>query len=739
MSGTSTPSNHREYPLLKRYRLIALLLPVLFLAGCPRHLPATEKLIPAPGKYTVDIRRDEWGVPHIYGKRDADVAYGLAYANSEDDFETMQETLLLAQGKLSTHQRFGGLKFDFIAAAFRVDKWVNEKYESDLSPETRAICEAYADGVNHYAALHPEAVYAPQSFPVTGKDIVAGFVVKMPFFYGLDKYLKTWLEGAGWQPGQQRAEDVNSMDSLFWSRLPKGSNSFAVAPARSADGYTRLDINSHQPWEGPVSWYEARLHSEEGWDMVGGVFPGTPVVLHGHNRNLGWAHTVNEPDLCDIYALTINPDNDNQYQFDGAWRDFETETVHFEIRLWGNIFVKVPWTLKWSEHGPVMDTPNGVMAITFAGYGEVRLVDQIFQMNKATNLDEFKAAMQMRAMPSMNTLYADKTGNIWYLYNAALPERADGFDWRGILPGNTSDALWKGVIPFDRLPQSLNPASGWVQSCNNDPFYCTAPKDAPKRDGYSDNYGIDTIMRNRAWRAIELLGTDDSITRDEFYAYKFDTKYSTQSMPASLIKEVLAKYPTGNADHDKALEVLRDWDMDCNPDSTGAAIGVGVVLPTIAAQLFGQPIPDTWDNFTTAANLLIKNFGRVDVPWKQVNLMHRGDLRLGLGGGPDILYAVYGRPQPDGTLKGEAGDSYILIPEWAPDGTLTSHSLHQFGSATKDKASPHYADQAPLFQRMELKPVWFDEAELSQHTQITYQPGDFTGAWYAQVKEGTPR
>jgi hypothetical protein len=138
---------------------------------------------------------------------------------------------------------------------------------------------------------------------IHGDDIVAGFVVKMPFFYGLDKYLKTWLEGAGWQPGQQRAEDVNSMDSLFWSRLPKGSNSFAVAPSRSADGYTRLDINSHQPWEGPVSWYEARLQSEEGWDMVGGVFPGTPVVLHGHNRNLGWAHTVNSPDLVDIYKL----------------------------------------------------------------------------------------------------------------------------------------------------------------------------------------------------------------------------------------------------------------------------------------------------------------------------------------------------------------------------------------------------------------------------------------------------
>jgi acyl-homoserine-lactone acylase len=712
-----------------------LMVGALALTGCPKQLPPLESLKTPEGTYDVTIHRDDYGVPHIYGPRDADVAYGLAYAQCEDDFKTVQEVMLLSQGKLATHLRWDGLKFDFIGALFRARKWVEEGYDTELSPEVRAVCEAYAAGINQYAALHPDEVYAPQGFPATGKDIVAGFVVKVPFFYGLDKHLKTLLGVSRGKPKkEEHAAAEEPMENLLWSRLPKGSNSFAIAPSRAADGYTRLDINSHQPWEGPVSWYEVRLHSDEGWNMMGGVFPGTPVVLHGHNADLGWAHTVNEPDLCDIYKLTINPDNANQYWFDGAWKDFEREMIPLEIRLWGNIFIKVPREFIWSVHGPAMRTGDGVFAVSFAGFGDIKLVEQIFRMNKATDLASFQEAMKLRAMPSMNTMYADKTGNIWYVFNAALPERAEGYDWTGTLPGDTSDTLWKGVIPFERLPQVLNPKSGWLQSCNNDPFYCTAPEDAPKRADYADRYGIDTIMRNRAWRLIELLGADDSITREEFLAYKFDMKFSTQSMPARLVKEVLAHPATGDATLDAALEVLRGWDLSCDDENLGAAIGVGTVLPTIAAELFGEPIPDTWDNFTTAAELLTKSFGRVDVPWKQVNLMHRGDKRIGLGGGPDILYAVYGRPQEDGTLKGEAGDSYILIPEWDPQGKLTSHSLHQFGSATMDAKSPHYADQTVLFQKRELKPVWFEEAELQEHTQISYQPGAFTEPWYTQVQ-----
>lgn len=709
----------------------------LALTGCPKTLPPVDSLRAPEGAYDVEIRRDEWGVPHIYGKRDADVAFGLAYAHCEDDLETMQEVMLLSKGKLATQMRFEGLKFDFIAAAFRTRKFVDEGYEKELGPEIRVVCEAYAAGINHYAALHPDEVTAPQAFPAEGKDIIAGAMIKVPFFYGMDKDLLPLLGVKNNDLEESTSNNVaeaEGMDTLFASRLPKGSNSFAVAPSRSADGATRLDINSHQPWEGPVSWYEARLHSEEGWDIVGGVFPGVPVILHGHTANLGWAHTVNEPDLADVYALTINPDNPNQYMFDGKWRDFEVETHTLELRLWGNIFIKVPQEFRWSVHGPAFTNSEGTFAIAFAGYNDLKLIEQIYRMNKAADLASFQEAFKMRALPSMNTTYADKTGNIWYLYNANLPERADGYDWRGTVPGDTSATLWKGIIPFERMPQVLNPPCGWIQSCNNTPYMTTEDPYNPKREDYSDNYGIEnSIMRNRSWRIRELLSADDSITRDEFETYKFDWNYSAQSQIPQLIEEVLAQYPTGNADYDKALEILKEWDLSCDPDNTHTAIGVGTILPTLAAQLFHQKEPETWASFTNAVQLLTKNFGRVDVPWSTVNLMYRGKERIGLGGGPDTLYAVYGRPQPDGTLKGEAGDSYILMPEWDKDGKLMSRSLHQYGSATKDEQSPHFADQAKLFQKRELKPVWFTEEELKAHTKLEYRPGDFQGKWWEQV------
>src|SRR5690606_31309236 len=208
---------------------------------------------------------------------------------------------------------------DYLVNLMGIWETVDARYESDLSPEVRKVIEAYADGVNYYVALHPQA--AIDGFlPVTGKDIVAGFMFKAPFFYGLDKTLMAVFEG---RIGQQEGLSKQGVDAFLPARdpLPIGSNGVAVSPARSADGATRLLVNSHQPFTGPVAWYEAVLESEEGWHVAGGFFPGSPFMLHGHNANLGWANTVNEPDLVDIYRLELHPDNPDQYLLDGEWRD----------------------------------------------------------------------------------------------------------------------------------------------------------------------------------------------------------------------------------------------------------------------------------------------------------------------------------------------------------------------------------------------------------------------------------
>jgi acyl-homoserine-lactone acylase len=329
---------HKHYLI----HLSAFTLCLALLAGCMPETGDFTKHLPPEGKYTVKILRDTWGVPHLYGKTDADTAYGLAWAQCEDDFHTVQEGMFLARGRLSLLERFKALPFDYMVLSFKYREMVEEHYESALSPETRALCQAYADGVNHYAAVHPETVL-PGLQPVSGVDVVLGFVMKSPMFFGFAGELQKLM-------GPERTREVSEKvaaryPNIYTDNREIGSNTIAVAPSRTPDGKTHLAVNSHQPWTGPVAWYEVRLKSEEGLDITGGTFPGAPVVLHGHNRHLGWAHTVNTPDLADIYVLEMHPEKPDYYRFGDEWLALEKERITLHLRLWGNLCVKIPRTI----------------------------------------------------------------------------------------------------------------------------------------------------------------------------------------------------------------------------------------------------------------------------------------------------------------------------------------------------------------------------------------------------------
>jgi penicillin amidase/acyl-homoserine-lactone acylase len=258
--------------------------------------PDPASLIAKAAQYHVRIERDHFGVPHIIGPRDADVAFGMAFAHCEDDFATIQEVALAVRGQFAATAGPRAAVTDYLVHLFRVWETVNAKYESDLPGDLHQVLEAYADGVNYYAALHPGQV-TRGLLPFTGKDVVAGFVFKLPFFYGLDHELLKLTS----PPGGAISNSGKSAFLRTDAPVPVGSNAVAVAPSRSADGATRLLVNSHQPYTGPVSWYEAVLDSGEGWHVAGGFFPGSPFMLHGHNQHLGWANTVNGPDLVGGY------------------------------------------------------------------------------------------------------------------------------------------------------------------------------------------------------------------------------------------------------------------------------------------------------------------------------------------------------------------------------------------------------------------------------------------------------
>lgn len=658
--------------------------------------------------WDVHIRRDDWGVPHIRAKTDADAAYGLGYAQSEDDFATLQESVFTGRGRLAELQGPSGIESDYLVALQDVQGTVTRRYARDLDAKTRAVLEAYAAGANAYAAQHPEKA-APGLLPITGQDLAAATTYRGPTFYGLDDAFRRTM-----RPSARKVAEANDGVEI-------GSNGVAVGPRRSADGATRLLVNSHQPYTGPLAWYEAVIQTDEGWHVAGGFFPGGPFMLHGHNAHLGWASTVDNPDLVDIYKLAMNPDDPDrlQYRMDGKWKRLEARWVEIKVKRPDGGFDTVRREALRSVHGPVVRTDHGVFAFRYAGMDEVRQNAQYYAMNKARSLAEWKAAMAMGLLPSINYIYADEKGNVGYVYNGRYPVRKTGVDWKGVLPGDRSDLIWTKQVPFAGVPQLWNPKGDWVFNSNNTPFHATDPADDMKPDAYPKEMGIQTNMTNRAYRALETYGADPSITAEEFEAYKYDLAYSTKSDLAKGIA-LLMSIPAGNdADLAAAQALMKDWDLRTNRESRAAPLAVLTVL-----KLVQSPETPPLTALKGVMADLRQHFGRIDPTWGEVNRIRRGSVDLPIDGGPDVFRAVYGRPDPDGRLHAVAGDTYVMFVTWDKDGKLSSKSIHQFGSATLDEASPHYADQTPLFAAMQTKPVWFTEDELKGHIARDYRPGE---------------
>jgi len=678
-------------------------------------------LLAAAERYDVRILRERFGVPHVYGKTDPDVAYGLAFAHAEDDFDTIQRVLLASRGRLASVEGTDAAPADFLFHWLGVPEAM-ERYEEAVSPEAKTLADAYADGVNHYAALHPEQVL-PGVVPVRGRDVVAGFTFRTPFFYGLERAVRPLFDEEN-PPESPHAETARreAQPSVFTGT---GSNAIAVAPSRAADGATRLLVNSHQPYTGPVAWYEVRLHSEAGWDMVGGVFPGSPVVLHGTSPALGWASTVNTPDLADVYRLEIDPADPDRYRLDGEWRRLEKREAELTVKLFGRLRWTVRRELLRSAHGPVIRQPHGTYALRFAGMGELRHLEQYLRMNRAQSFAEWQDAMRMQAIPSVNFVYADRSGNVAYFYNARFPKRAPGFDWQRVLPGDRSDLIWQETLPFDAVPKVVRPRSGYVVNANHTPFRSSDPADAPAPARFAPELGIESRMTNRGLRQLELFGGDASITREEFRAYKFDKRYADGSEAKRIVAEILAADVDGDAELAAGQKLLAGWSGSAEAGDRAAALAILSATPVVVATLQGLTPPSVESSYRDAVRTLLRHHGRLDVPWGEVNRFRRGRLDRPASGGPDVLRAIEDfELEPDGTYTARSGDSLVMFVEWDRAGRQRVETIHQFGSATLDERSPHYADQAPLFLDEQTKTVPMDEAELRRQLERDYRPGE---------------
>ena len=685
---------------------------LLLCSACSTVIPTAQPV------ENIQIVRDAWGVPHVIAPTDIEVAYGFAWAQCEDDFVTLQEQMLAIRGRYGEVVGKKGAFADFGIKFMGLRQVVESRYEEDLSADFRAYLDSYVAGINNYAALHPQELLLNDLFPLTPQDIVIGYLLGTTGLSQAQGHLEKILDGT---IAQDEAKDA-----------PKGSNAFAISRSKTMDGNTYLAINSHQPLEGWYSWYEAHLISEEGLNMLGGTFPGGATIFHGVNEDLGWAHTVNHVDLSDVYKMEMHPSESLQYQFDGEWKSLEKRTYKAKVKLLGFLKIPIKQKIYESVYGPTFKTKEGFYAWRFAAGQDIRAVEQWYKMNKATGLESFQEALRMQAIPSTNIVYADRQDNIFFISNGKVPVRDPAYDWRKVVPGNTSTTLWTEYYPLDSLPQVLNPASGYVFNTNNTPFSSSGLADNPTETlaNQTMTYQHPDMENARSLRFRTLIDDYDKLSYDDFKEIKYDLQYPDQMIRREMMNLELV-FEIAPAEHPAQagiLQALQAWDRSYDLENTTAPVFIYFIK--ILTENLKEANRWCWRCEITEADVLqalsvtqdhfYKKFGGLSVRLGDFQRHIRGDKNLPLAGGPDVLAAMYSKEQKDGTFKGIAGESYIELVQFTPEGIIIE-TVNAYGSSAEPD-SPHYNDQMELFVNQQLKPMTLDRAAVIQNAKQIYHP-----------------
>ncbi|MEP3050271.1 MAG: acylase [Erythrobacter sp.] len=683
---------------------------------------------PDARQYQAEITRDEFGVPFIYGKTDADVAFGVAIAQSEDDFFTLQDVIAMSRGRFGAIAGQDGTTFDFVYHLLDA-RGTAQRHFSNLPADTRALFDAYATGLNQYAAQNGDEVKLQSLFPVNGVDVAAGFSLRQPFFFGLGNVIGPLVAGedlrrefgpdipgfprGNAQPAPSNTEQTTLLHPLPWGKDAglNGSNAFAVAPEKSG-GPTTLISNAHQPLRGGVAWYELTVQSEEGWHFTGANFPGSPFPFLGHNEHLGWTNTVNRPDMVDIYELELD-ESGTRYQLDGEWLDLETKTVTLPVRL-GPITLPVRRSVHRSAHGPVIINDRGAFAIRYGGIDRLDQLDAYYRLNKSTTLEEWQSEMARMAVPSTNFVYADREGNIAYVYNAAIPDRPElsevSANWRGILDGTRSDLIWEGAVDYAEIPKVINPASGWIYNANNEPYTAAGEGSDLSPEAFSPVLGIERKQTNRSRRAYRLLSESNLLDRANLERIKYDTAYER----SGYIADLWAAFETLELEGElaEARDLLLTWDFTADNNGRADALALLMIRDFMSAEYQNGALPDVAAHLETQVAHLNTHFGQIDPPMSELLRLRQGEVDLPLDGGSDTLRAsTTWEVDEDGRLSLVHGDSFIQWVEWPSgddqEGRVFSRSIQPFGAAITRPSSPHHTDQMQLFVDHKLKPVHF--------------------------------
>ena len=630
----------------------------------------------------------------------------------EDDFKDIQENLLAAKGLLGSVLGKDGVLFDYGMKFFGIDTLVDNNYDQDLSPDYKKVIESYIQGVNDYAAKHPDEVLIKKALPFTAKDAIKGYTLNLTLFAGAGMALKAIREN--------RVE-------FFYQPNETGSNAMALSGSRTEDGKVWLLVNSHQPIEGRFAWYEAHIVSDEGWNIIGGLFPGGATIFVGTNQHLGWAHTTNYHNFGDIYKLTHRG---NKYLYDGVWKSFTKRTARLKIKL-GAIKLVVNKVIRSCEYGPVFQTKHGWYALRFPGYMDIRAGEQWYRMNKANNWSEFERAVKMEAIPLFNIIYGDRDGNIFWQSGCQVPLRDSTLNWHVPIDGTSSRYKWTQLLPYGRKPALFNPSCGFVYSCNQTPYFTSG-----RGCNWNGNFvGIQQFNYNRGERFGEMLNSvQGKFKWQDFLRIKFDKSYSKDGSYArnfgGIFKLDEHKYP----DIADAIIKLKHWDWMGNADNRDAALAM-LMHENLMKKLNGpfaflmiqhKPIPenDAVEAITQAKRFLLKTHGSIDIALGDLQRHIRGNVSLPASGLREIPRACDTKlfDARKGIYRCVGGDGYIQLVKFGKD-SVELNTINAYG-ASSHQDSNHYTDQMQMFEKEQFKKMTFDKVVILQKAERIYHPGE---------------